>query len=671
MPALKANLVKRVDRLPKPSKTAEALQPLFEAISNSIHATQDRFKDKVSHSGKIEVIVESNQKKDGPIITVSDNGEGLNDRNFDAFTTTDTDNKINRGGKGVGRLLWLDCFSSIRVDSTYKLADNPKRIAFNFILSRDDQIQHFSDDMQPKPDTGTEVIFTGLRNNGYKAHFPSRGAYIFNHFASHFLPTLIGENAPAIFVTCGDDTRKYPEELSKIILRREDVNDIPSLRFGNLSLKMMECDKVASSDLSGHHFVHFIAHDRTVKSQKIDAKLGFKYFGPSVDRVFHACLFGDYFNKHVNQERTDFTFPDVEIENIISDVCMEHINRFLEAPLVSQKHEQGAIINKIVDTYPSVAFGSVDELQKHLPAGEMKDDAIYMHLSRQRFRRDQKQGEKIRDALAKLKAGDVKPEDFTTMIKEATAAIEKEEQKSLAEYIVRRKVVLEFLTLLIQKTKDETPDSAYQREDVLHTMICPMRINALSGGSKRISAASSHELWILDERLTFAQYFSSDIPFNDLAKQFASDERPDVLIYDRVHGLRTSDNTSKVLLIEFKRPGRKNYSLDENPQLQVERYIRKLLSGTEFDVNGRPIRLKPDTVFYCYIVADCVGPMAEWTFGWSKTADGRGKIYQPNNNYTGSIELIEWDALLDDARERNQAFFDYAGISGRSVFSRD
>ena len=34
-------------------------------------------------------------------------------------------------------------------------------------------------------------------------------------------------------------------------------------------------------------------------------------------------------------------------------------------------------------------------------------------------------------------------------------------------------------------------------------------------------------------------------------------------------------------------------------------------------------------------------------------------------------ELVGWDALLDDARARNQAFFDRAGISGNSYFSPD
>jgi hypothetical protein len=33
--------------------------------------------------------------------------------------------------------------------------------------------------------------------------------------------------------------------------------------------------------------------------------------------------------------------------------------------------------------------------------------------------------------------------------------------------------------------------------------------------------------------------------------------------------------------------------------------------------------------------------------------------------------VIGWDALLGDARARNQAFFDKMGISGKSFFSAD
>lgn len=119
VPSLRTNLVKRIDRLPKPSNTADAMQPLFEAVSNSIHSTQDRFRENVARDGRVVVTIATGRKQAPVKIVVEDNGNGLDERNFDAFSTTDTDNKYARGGKGVGRLLWLDCFEGIKVKSVY------------------------------------------------------------------------------------------------------------------------------------------------------------------------------------------------------------------------------------------------------------------------------------------------------------------------------------------------------------------------------------------------------------------------------------------------------------------------------------------------------------------------------------------------------------------------
>ena len=219
--------------------------------------------------------------------------------------------------------------------------------------------------------------------------------------------------------------------------------------------------------------------------------------------------------------------------------------------------------------------------------------------------------------------------------------------------------------------RDDTRDSAYQREHILHSFICPVRVNTISDGGRKVEPASSHDLWIVDERLTFAQYFSSDVEFSNLLEVVESDERPDVLIFDYLHGLRQTEEPSKVLLVEFKRPGRTLYPDSDNPQWQVERYVRRLQAGGQSDVKGRPIRLDQNTVFYCFIIADIVGKLDDWTFSWQRTADGRGRIYRPNSGFRGSIELMGWDDLLGDARARNQAFFDKVGISGKSFFSTD
>lgn len=670
MPSLKTNLVKRIDRLPKPTNAADAMQPLFEAVSNSIHSTQDQFKENVASKGKIIVTLTMARRQAPAKIVVEDNGMGLDGRNYEAFTTTDTDNKIARGGKGVGRLLWLDCFEAISVTSTSVEGGLPKRRKFRFVLSQSDQIQDYEESRidATAPDTGVIVEFDGLRDNGYRAKFPGRPAYVFQHFTSHFLPTFIGSRSPRITVHCGDETRHYPDEINSIIHRRETIESIPTADYGPLTLTLMECDKVASADLQGSHFVHFIAHDRTVHSQKIDGKLGLKYFGVNEDRVFHAVLTGKFLDDNVNQERTKFQFEDAVLDRIVSDVCTRHIEKFLAEPLRALRQDQRTRVKAITESYPSVAFGDVDELQDKLPSGELNDDAIFGHLSRERYRRDQRQAEKIRLVLERLKEPFVDVSSFASAIEAAGKAIEEAEQKSLTEYIVRRKVVLDFIEILLEKVRDDTRDSSYQREDILHSFICPLRVNTLSDGARKVVPAASHDLWIIDERLTFAQYFSSDEEFQSLSDAVASDERPDVLIFDHVHGLRQTDDPSRVLLVEFKRPGRTSYATDENPQHQVERYVRRLLVGGKLDVKGRPIKLKEDTVFYCFIVADVVGKMDDWTYSWDRTADGRGRFYQPRSGFKGSIELIGWDTLLGDARERNQAFFDRAGISGKSFF---
>jgi len=672
MTSLKPNLVKRVDRLPKPTNAAGALQPLFEAISNAIHSTQDQHGDKVAKNGQVFVEVSTNRKKEDIWATVQDNGKGLDKDNWDGFTTTDTDSKISIGGKGVGRLLWLDCFESVYVESTFAAGTGVSKRSFNFVLSLEEQIQNEDEtEIEPTEATGFFVRFNGVRDNGYRAKFPGRGQIIFQHLTSHFLPAFIGGRCPNVSVAIGDETRHFPDAIKDIVKRRSPEIPLKTEQYGTLKFTMMECDKVASSDLKGSHFVHFIAHDRTVHSQCIDGRLGLKFFGKSEDQVFHALLKGDFLDENVNQERTAFMFEDSIIEKIVKDICAEHYENFLQEPLAALRGKQTEKIKAITQSYPSVAFGNEEELQEKIPSGELVDDAIYGHLARERFRRDQRQAEKIRSVLTRLKDGKADVETFFEAISEAGEALEETEQKSLAEYIVRRKVILDFIELLLEKVRDDDKDSSYQREDLLHSFICPLRVNTLNDGRKKVESASSHDLWVIDERLTFAQYFSSDVPFADLSEAYGSEERADVLVFDNVHGLRQTDQPSKVLLVEFKRPGRENYTDDENPQMQVQRYVRRLLSGDLTDVKGRPIKLGDDTIFYSFIVADIVGKLDEWTFSWQRTADGRGRLYQPREGFKGSIELIGWDALLSDAKARNEAFFDKAGISGKSFFGID
>jgi light-regulated signal transduction histidine kinase (bacteriophytochrome) len=141
MTTIKTDFVGRVRRLPDPRNTAEALQPLFEAVMNAVHSTQDKFQDEVGNLGKIHVTVTKKEEKNDFSIIVADNGNGLNKQNYDAFLTTDTEHKkVTRGGKGVGRLLWLACFEEINVSSDFIESEQKKRRQFKFALKESEKI---------------------------------------------------------------------------------------------------------------------------------------------------------------------------------------------------------------------------------------------------------------------------------------------------------------------------------------------------------------------------------------------------------------------------------------------------------------------------------------------------------------------------------------------------
>lgn len=108
------------------------LMPLFEVISNSIHAIKEAENSNVlSGQGKIEIelirqgdektLSELTEIDKFPIksIIIKDNGIGLNDENLISFTETDTDHKLAMGGKGVGRFVCLKAFKYLILKSLF------------------------------------------------------------------------------------------------------------------------------------------------------------------------------------------------------------------------------------------------------------------------------------------------------------------------------------------------------------------------------------------------------------------------------------------------------------------------------------------------------------------------------------------------------------------------
>lgn len=664
MTSMRGDIVNRVKRLPKPSQAAEALQPVFEAVSNSLHAVEDAFGDQYQQKGKITVTITNPKSPDDIEIVVDDNGVGLEPTRFEAFCTTDTDYKISRGGKGVGRLLWLDAFERIKVVSVFRDQGALFRRSFTFRLETQDQItdEKVESLTGGAADAGTAITFRGLRGTAYRTKFPSQTATIVKHFGSHFFADFIMGRSPTVIVDIDANATTFPEEIQNLRVEDRGVATIESQEFGTLSLASFVCDKAASANFDGLHQMHLVANGRTVTTRKIDGLIGIGRFGPDGNNVYHGCVTGDFLDERVNQERTQFNFDESIVEEIVRE-CSDHVRtNAIHEEIAQFDNQRLGTMQEFVQEYPSFAFEEAHDLLARTPKNAVKPEQFAQALIPIRIRRDKERNDTIQKIVFQLGGSDEVPQNLAEAVRKAASEIRAEEQRQLTEYVLRRKTVLDVMEGLTRRIRQrENGSQDFHLEETLHQFICPMK---LRGDDPAKVERSDHDLWIIDERLTFTKYFASDVPFTQIIDGETSTKRPDLLIYDRLYGLGAEgeDPLKRVMLVEFKHPGRKDYDERYSPMSQISEYITRLQKGEILDFRGARVRVADDCIFYCYVVADIVGKLEIHTNGWRTTSNGRGRIQELSGKFRGIIEVIEWADLLGDARLRNHAFVSAAGL---------
>ena len=143
-------------------------------------------------------------------------------------------------------------------------------------------------------------------------------------------------------------------------------------------------------------------------------------------------------------------------------------------------------------------------------------------------------------------------------------------------------------------------------------------------------------------------------------------DRPDLLIFDRTFAFADSGPPfNAIVLIEFKRPARNDYSGKEekNPIEQVYGYVEAIKAGKVMDRQGRPINVPEHIPAYAYIICD-VTPTLKKQARYAQltiTPDSQGYFgYQ--KDLALYVEIISFDKLLGDAEKRNAILFDKLGL---------
>lgn len=675
MPTLIPNIENRVRKLPKPSNATQGLQPLFEAVSNSVYAVEDRFGDKI-RNGRILIRVRELSDPYAIDIVVSDNGIGLDPQRYDAFCTIDTDFKRAKGGKGVGRLFWLDAFREIVVESVYESKKGRFRRQFSFVLENAEQIRP---SVENEPITGTEVGTTvtlrGLRTLEYVETFPKRADTFLRYFSAHFIADFLMGNGPSVTVHLDDEYVVYPQAIADLTVGSPlETGPFELKGFGNLSIIGFTCRAEASTGLDGWHQLHLLANGRTVETRKVDNLLGIKNLqrGSAGDLVFHGCVSGQYLDARVNEGRTAFNLPE-KLLNQITRGCMEKVREsLLPEQVAAYANDRRESYQSFVSRYPTFGFDE-DEIQlKRVPFHATTPEEFAAGLVKYQIRREEDRQEEIQALIATLDREKI-PANFSEAVIEAAKNIHASEQLALAQHVVRRKLALELLEKLIKRIRArEGKEDDNHLEKTLHSFICPMSIR---GDDPKEPTSRAHELWIVDERLAFTRAFSSDKRLDAILANGGSADRPDLLVWDLAYGLGVtephnpdsvdvSEPLRTMMIVEFKKPGRESYKKAEDQiENQITKYLSQLQGGEIETFERGRVRVAHDCVFYCYVIADIRGDLILQLSNWETTANGQGRIRPLKNQYRGSIEVIQWQDLVNDAWMRNNATLVAAGLS--------
>lgn len=647
---------------------SKPLLPLFEAVINSIHAIEDtRRKD-----GHIEIevlrepnlfIEEDRSSADVTGFVVRDNGIGFDARNFEAFSTSDTTHKASRGGKGIGRFMWLSAFDSVQIESAFGLNGQTQFRSFAF-SSQGSGIENHLCVVEHGRERETVIRLLGFKEK-YRNQCPKRLETIAVFIVEEFLEYFIGPTPPIITVRDGAESVRLDEIFQNEMVPRIERKTVTAC---GQSIQLLHV-RLYSTHISDHR-LYFCAQERAVTHEKLTGRI------PNLlrrledenheDFVYAAYVNSLALDQAVNSDRTGFTLPEdssgllapeitlSDIRNAVLEECRVFLAPYT-APVAERKRVR---VQKFVENDGAMYRPILGRLQNQIEAidPEANDDEIDRRL----YAGYQVLQQKLRDEGQELLKTTANEEDSFAQYEERFRSYFEESSEvnraDLARYVCHRKAILEFLKR--QLTLDEK--GRYRREDRIHSIIFPR------GKTSDEISFEDHNLWLIDERLAFHVFLSSDQQIRQ-AKTLDSESKrePDIMIFDRTFALTDTLEIpfSSITLIEFKKPQRNDYSETENPFVQVADYIHQIKAGKARRLDGRPIPIPSNLPFYSYIICDVTPRLKEWAhhFELQETPDGLG-FFGYKRHYNSYFEVISYEKLIADAQKRNKAFFHKLGL---------
>lgn len=653
-------------------KPTEFLLPIFEIIINSI----DSIEDSRNSNGKIEIIVNRNKSQtklfdEGnnifPIksFTIKDNGVGFNDKNFESFKTAYTDHKMTKGGKGIGRFTVLAAFKKMVIESVFQKGKEIYERKFQF-----DTIKEVTpEDGSSKKSRNDREVITSVYIENYAEKFFEKikvsTEFIGEKIVDHCLLFYVLRNAPLMILR--DDLEGKEINLETVFKDHASIDGkaVPFKIAGN-SFKI---DFIKRYNIRGSHKLHYCAHKREVDyillkdiCSSFDSPLedeNGKYF-------LSLYLTSKLFDTKVNNLRNSIDLPkNQEEKGLLNELSFEDINQKVSLILEEKYNshifeiEQGKL-NRIHSYIlnpkrPRIEYRHLlnrQEIFKKIPSN-VSDDKLEEMLHKISFDEEKERSKKFEKLLSNTKVEDF--QEYFSSLKEILEREQEFNKDKLADYIIRRKAIIKVLDRFL----DWDANREYKLEEDLHNIIFPMRTTTES------IPYGSHNLWLLDERLTFHSFVASDkqIRTNPIVKS-NSQKEPDIMIFDFPWAFSDNpDKVNSVIIFEFKRPGRTFSGDERNIDQQVKEYFEILEKSEAKNYKGRLLNVEKNTPKFGFIVCDMPHDLKDYLMereGYNVTSSKT--LYRFFDKVNLYIEIMSYRQLLDSAEQRHQAFFKSLGV---------
>lgn len=492
----------------------------------------------------------------------------------------------------------------------------------------------------------------------YKNHLPKKGEVIATKIMQHCFIYLLSAKCPVIKVIDENQTYIINEMFNNCIKMEPEKIDFTVLGndFSLLHAKIKDAAFGASK-------LYFCANGRVVQEENIEKVITDLDKNLFSDKGYYyaGVLSGDFLDERVGTNRTSFDIPntsedktEISMEDIISSAAKK-VQEYLAGYLQEVKGRKEEIIRSYIKT-EAPQYGhllkymseDVKAIKPNLSNSKLDDE---LYKIKRKFDKQLKKDNQ--DIIKALDVGATNFDSYQEKFQKQFAKISEANKASLAEYVAHRKIILE----LLKKGIQSDGFGKYSKEAYIHNIIYPMRRT-----SDEIEY-QTHNLWLIDERLSYCEYVSSDIPFDNNPKE----DRTDVLMLNKPVAVSDEQNTGReyetIVVLEIKKPMRNDYTQAENPIIQLLGYVDKIASNNMKDKNGRLIKTGANTQFYLYAVCDITPKLQKIAedFDFVETPDKRG-MYKYHDKKRAYIEILSFDKIIDDAGKRNKILFEKLGI---------